>query len=240
MNFDLLLWNKAYTGKRYGAVMSTQAVEEKPTKNKEQTKQKMLIAVESILAKEGYGGLGINRIAKEAGVSKALIYRYFGGLEGLITAYGESDRFWPRVSEVRGMSLEEFKALSLRDRCKSIFRNFRKALEKRPHTVAIYAWEMVSNNEIIKNLIAVRTQKSMNVVNEMLSDGRNVYSDYDYELTALLGASLLHLTIREHLESPFAGLKLQEEHTWERIEKALDVIFTGLEAAYGSEQSVAS
>ncbi len=205
---------------------------EKQVKNKEQTMQRILTAVEVILAEEGFGALGINRIAKQADVGKALIYRYFGGLEGVIDAYGETDSFWPSVYEIRGMSKEAFISLSLRERCKTIFRNFRQALKKRPHTVAIYAWEMVEKNDITKNLIANRTQSSLNVVQEMLSESKQVYSKYDHEMTALLGAALLHLTIREHMESPFAGLSLDSEKTWDRIEGALDTIFTGLETLH--------
>lgn len=198
---------------------------------------RILVAVEEILAEEGFGALGINRIAKQADVGKALIYRYFGGLEGVIDAYGETDSFWPTVHEIRGMSKGDFVALSLKDRCKTIFRNFRRALKKRPHTVAIYAWEMVEKNDITKNLIANRTQTSINVVQEMLSESKQVYSKYDHEMTALLGAALLQLTIREHMKSPFAGMDLDSEKTWDRIEGALDTIFSGLEALHKPQTS---
>lgn len=205
---------------------------EKQTKNKAQTKTRILEAVEHILSEEGYRGLGINNIAKQAGVGKALIYRYFGGIEGVIEAYGETDTFWPSAREIRGMSREEFSATSLRERCKLIFRNFRKALEKRPNTVAIYAWEMTEKNEAVQKLIADRTQHSLDVVKEMLGQHQKVYSEYDHEIIAILGAALLQLTIREHMESPFAGLDLTDGQTWDRIEGALDTIFIGLESSY--------
>ena len=209
---------------------------EKQVKNKEQTMTRLLTAVEDILANEGYQGLGINPIAKQAGVSKALIYRYFGGLEGLIDAYGETDSFWPTTEEIRGMAKEDFRKLNLRERCKHIFRNFRQALAKRPHTVAIFAWELTEKNSATKNLIARRTTTSLDVVKQMLGGHKLVYSPYDKEMIALLGAALLHLTIREHSHSPFAGMALDEGETWDRIEGALDVIFSGLEAAYEMNQ----
>ena len=46
-------------------------------KNKELTKRKLFAAVGEILKSEGYNGLGVNRVAKQAGVNKKLIYRYF-------------------------------------------------------------------------------------------------------------------------------------------------------------------
>ena len=210
---------------------------EKQIKNKAQTKTRILEAVEFILSEEGYRGLGINNIAKQAGVGKALIYRYFGGIEGVIEAYGETDAFWPSAREIRGMSREEFSALSLRNRCKYIFRNFRSALEKRPNTVAIYAWEMAEKNDAVQSLIAERTQRSLDVVKEMLGQHQKEYSEYDYEIIALLSAALLHLTIREHMGSPFAGFDLKESRTWDRIEGALDTLFTGLEASYRNRKA---
>ena len=201
-------------------------------KNKDQTKARILAAVDHILAEEGFRGLGVNHIAKQADVGKALIYRYFGGLDGVITAYGESDQFWPSAHEIRGMSRQEFYALSLRERCKRIFRNFRSALAKRPNTVAIYAWEMTEKNDVVKNLIADRTESSLNVVKEMLGQHKKAYSEYDHEMIVLLGAALLQLTIREHMDAPFAGFDLKERNTWDRIEGALDTLFTGLEASY--------
>ena len=199
-------------------------------KNKDQTKAKILQAVEEVLTEEGYQGLGINRIAKQAGVAKTLIYRYFGGLEGLISAYGETDSFWPSVDEIRGMSHQEFKQLALRNRCRTIFKNFRKALKKRPHTVAVYAWEMVEHNESIQGLISTRTQSSLNLVKEMMGQDHLEMTGYDHEITALLGAALLHLTIRESLASPFAGLDLDDQGTWDRFDAALETLFSALEA----------
>ena len=57
-------------------------------RNKEQTKDKLLEAVRAIIRKEGFQNIGVNKVAKEAGVDKVLIYRYFGNLEGLLKELG--------------------------------------------------------------------------------------------------------------------------------------------------------
>ena len=56
-------------------------------KNREQTEEKILEAVGSIIENQGFEKVGINAIATEAGISKMLIYRYFGGVEELIAQY---------------------------------------------------------------------------------------------------------------------------------------------------------
>jgi AcrR family transcriptional regulator len=63
-------------------------------RNKELTKRKLIKAVGDIIAEKGYGGLGVNKIAKEATVDKKLIYRYFGNMNGLIEAYILENDYW--------------------------------------------------------------------------------------------------------------------------------------------------
>jgi len=56
-------------------------------KDRELTERKILDAVGSIIASDGFESVGINVVAQRAGVSKMLIYRYFGGLNGLLSKY---------------------------------------------------------------------------------------------------------------------------------------------------------
>ena len=58
------------------------------TRNRDETRQRILDAALEELVQEGFGGFGINTIARRAGCDKKLIYRYFDGLEGLISAMG--------------------------------------------------------------------------------------------------------------------------------------------------------
>ena len=67
-------------------------------KNKEETKRKLVAAVAHIFQTEGYVGLGVNKVAKLAGVSKKLIYRYFGSFERLIEAYVMETDYWMQFS----------------------------------------------------------------------------------------------------------------------------------------------
>jgi AcrR family transcriptional regulator len=57
-------------------------------RNKEDTKSRILQAVGKLLAESGFNSLGINAIAKEAGVDKVLIYRYFTDLPTLLQTFG--------------------------------------------------------------------------------------------------------------------------------------------------------
>ena len=59
------------------------------------TQRKILQAVEDLLLGPGFTELGINAIARVAGCDKVLIYRYFGGFDGLLQSFAESQNSVP-------------------------------------------------------------------------------------------------------------------------------------------------
>ena len=56
--------------------------------------KRLLIAVSQIIENEGFSKIGVNKIAKQAKCDKVLIYRYFGGLEGLLAAWAKDNDFY--------------------------------------------------------------------------------------------------------------------------------------------------
>ena len=58
-------------------------------RNRKATEQRLLSAIQELIEESGFEKLGINAVASKAGVSKMLIYRYFGSLDGLVAAYIE-------------------------------------------------------------------------------------------------------------------------------------------------------
>lgn len=59
-----------------------------------ETEKRLLEAVSKIIEEEGFTQIGINRIAKKAQCDKVLIYRYFGGLDGLLAAWAKQYDFY--------------------------------------------------------------------------------------------------------------------------------------------------
>ena len=62
--------------------------------NRPLTERRLIDAVGTIIGKRGYKGLGVNAIAKEADVSKSLIYTYFNSVDKLIETYILEKDFW--------------------------------------------------------------------------------------------------------------------------------------------------
>ena len=137
------------------------AREAKP-RDREATRARLIEAVGSLLAREGFKGLGVNAVAREAGVDKVLIYRYFGGLQQLIAAFGREGNFWPSIKELSGGDIEAYHQLPVADQLSHLSRNFIQAIRKRPITQEILAWEMIERNELTIVLESVRENTMMN------------------------------------------------------------------------------
>jgi AcrR family transcriptional regulator len=69
--------------------------------NREETTERILEAGLALLAEEGFAALGVNTLARRAGADKQLIYRYFGGLDGVLAALGQ------RVAERMAAALDQ-------------------------------------------------------------------------------------------------------------------------------------
>ena len=121
----------------------TVPTEKKGSRDKQSTRLRLVDAVGTLLAREGFGALGVNAVAREAGVDKVLIYRYFGGMEELLLAFGQSGDFWPSLSQVIGDDPSDLMALTPGERWAKGLSRYAQELRRRPVTKEILAWEQI-------------------------------------------------------------------------------------------------
>ncbi|MEH2447804.1 MAG: helix-turn-helix domain-containing protein [Nostoc sp.] len=111
-------------------------------RDKEETKARILAAVGKLLAESGFKQLGVNAIAREAGVDKVLIYRYFENLPSLLQTFGKEGNYWITVEEL----IEDETAVdaeSLADWMVLLLTRFMYDLQERPITQEIMRWELL-------------------------------------------------------------------------------------------------
>ena len=53
---------------------------------------RLLDAAGEVLARDGYVAFSADRVAKAAGVPRSMVFRQFRGLEGLVAAFGDTER----------------------------------------------------------------------------------------------------------------------------------------------------
>ena len=180
------------------------------------TQERVLRAVGQVLARDGFAAIGINAIAREADVDKVLIYRYFGGLDALLRAWGASGKFWPSVAELLGDTPEVVLSLSLADRYAVFFDRFIDALRARPLTIEIMAAEIQDRNELTAILEHEREQWG--------TQAEAVFGGDELErrphlrgITLLLVAGVQYLLIRARRIRVFGGLDLKSDGDWGKL-----------------------
>jgi AcrR family transcriptional regulator len=195
-------------------------------RDKNITCRRLISAVGSILAKKGFKGVGVNAVAREAGVDKVLIYRYFGGLEGLIAAFGKEGDFWPSALELAGGDLQKFSQMPLEERLSRFGSNYFQALKKRPVTLAVMAWEMIEPNGLTEELERVREESIMEFF-KMFFTKDEIHFDLQ-AVMMLIGAGISYLVIRSKHIDFYGGLELNSDQGWERLEDAFENIIRGI------------
>jgi AcrR family transcriptional regulator len=195
----------------------------KTIRDKEATKLRLLAAVGALLASDGFGALGVNAVADEAGVDKVLIYRYFGGMTGLLRAFGQSGDFWPGISEVIGDEPTELMDLPLADRWATGLKRYAEALRRRPVTKEILAWEQIEQNELTDILRQARGQWFKELMAHFPSDDQA--TDADLVGTVLLIVGAIHyFIVLSRLQTDFSGVVVNTDEGWEHINAVITAI----------------
>ncbi|MFV8836515.1 TetR/AcrR family transcriptional regulator [Aquisalimonas sp. APHAB1-3] len=189
-------------------------------RDREYSEQRLIQAVGQILARDGFGGLGVNAVARAAGVDKVLIYRYFDGLPNLLRAYGEGADFWPTVDEVLGSDIDAVRRLPPEQRVEHVVLALLEALRNRPQTIEILAWEAVADNALTRTLANIREQWGRDVIARVFPDARE-HPDDVLALANLMVAGFQYLMIRARKSPAFGGVDLRSEAGWERIRQAI-------------------
>jgi len=193
---------------------------ERPARDREATKARILGAVGVVLARDGFGAVGVNAIAKEAGVDKVLIYRYFGGLPELLREWGASGRFWPRVAELLGADPEAFHRLDAPERYARFFEHFIDALRERPLTLEILAAEIVERNDLTAILESEREAWGEEA-SRLLAAGEFARRPALRGLTLLLVAGVQYLLVRSRKIRIFGGVDLKKDAGWDELKASI-------------------
>ncbi len=193
-------------------------------KDKDRTIGKLLEAVEVILKRDGFEAIGVNAVAREAGVSKILIYRYFGGMEGLLETYAGSRNFWPAQQAEMEQIYGSHKDTDMADIASALMKHFLRELRKRPATQEVLRWELSHNNEITEAFAETREKQGMEMI-EIFAKEKGLENRLDIKaLSAVLSAGISYLILRSRTSHVFLGIPIREDEGWERIEKTVDMI----------------
>lgn len=209
-----------------GAAALVSSAPEKRVKNRAATEKAIFFAAKALLAEEGFQGFGINAVARRAGCDKQLIYRYFGGLEGLVDAIGEDLASWvqDRIPEdTGGMFL-----LTYGDLMEKLALYYLEALRTDPLVCRIIAWEVSENTPQVRQLAEARAKALSKWVERMRGSLEPPKGIEPAVINAVLFAAIQHLVIAGATNGQFAGVALKSAKDWDRISSAVKRLVRGV------------
>lgn len=193
-----------------------------PIRDKEKTKQKMLEAVGKIIQEQGYTGLKVSNIAKEAGCDKKLIYDYYGSTDDLVTEYVKKRDYWNKISLPNDLPSD---AQKVREFTKDIIQQQFELLKSDKELQKIILWELSEDHYIMRQLADSREENGEKLF-ENLTDkifensGINIRA-----ISALLISGAYYLNLHTEVNgSNFCGINLKTKDGRTEIKKAIDQI----------------
>jgi AcrR family transcriptional regulator len=184
------------------------------------TEQRIVAAVGEVLSRDGFAGIGVNAIAKQAGVDKVLIYRYFGGLPELLRAYGQSGAFWPSVQGLLGDNPQAVLSLPAAQRYARFFEHFIDELRARPLTLEILAQEVIARNELTAILEEERERWGQEA-SQVLGGEAMARTPGAPGITLMLIAGVQYMLVRARKIRTFGGIDLRSDEGWAALKASI-------------------
>ncbi|BBD07335.1 TetR/AcrR family transcriptional regulator [Desulfovibrio ferrophilus] len=191
----------------------------------QELRDRILEATGEVISKRGPCKVTLSAIAIQAKVDEALITRLFGGLAHVLDDFAMSDRFWPPISELAGGDPQELSKRPLGDQMSVFFKNYLRALRRRPWTLAVMAEEGRQVCLLTHALAYIRERRALEFFEEILGD--DPPPDIDLPAVILLMALAVSRTgiLSTRLKS-IGGVDLESDAGWERIERTIELMLT--------------
>lgn len=177
----------------------------------------ILAAARELLAEQGFQGLGVNAVARRAACDKQLIYRYFGGIDGLVEAIGGDIADWigDAVGGDEPVDAQDYAALT-----EQLVVRFMHALRRDPLVQKIVVWELSEPSPLVARLAAARTLALGSWMARQRGSLTPPPGIDAPAINALLIGAVQMLVLSAATTGGFAGMTLDEQG-WERIEVAV-------------------
>lgn len=199
---------------------------EKRVRDRAQTEKAILKAAKTLLAEQGFQGFGINAVARQAGCDKQLIYRYYGGLDGLVEAIGTELGSWVKdkiPEDTGGMFL-----LTYGDLMERLSLYYLDALREDPLVCRIIAWEVSERSEVVKRLAEARS-KALGLWLDRMKGTLTPPKGVDtVAVNAMIFAAIQHLVLSANTAGQFSGLTLKTQKDWDKLVIAVKRVVRGV------------
>ncbi len=201
----------------------------RPSRNRPQTEARLRAAVEALLIEGGFGALTPSAVARQAGVDKMLIYRYFGDLPGLIRRIAYAPDFFPTFEDLCGdTSVAALLERPVSVRAAHVLDRNVRALLERPVVLELMVWELVERNALTAIMEEARETLGLRVMRELFADVAD--KARLGAISAVLSAGVTYLALRRRKIRWYAGVDLKSDAGWAEIAEAIRAMTAHLDS----------
>ncbi len=197
-------------------------------RDRARTEAAIVAAARDVLAEAGFQGFGINAVARRAGCDKQLIYRYFGGLEGLVDAIGVEIAGWLEGS-LAGAA--EPPPAAYADLAERLILGFLDAFRANVLVQRIAAWEIADPSPLVGRLTQARSAALGRWMARTRGDLAPPPGVDAPALNIFLIAAVQQLVLSSAAVGAFSGVPLATDADWARIRAAAVRIVRAVYAA---------
>ncbi len=184
------------------------------------TENQIINALDSLIRESGIKSVGVNSVARKANVSKVLIYRYFGGLDGLLEEWAIRKSYWIEVPD------EITRIDSIGTGIEIMISGMAESLLGDASRRAVLRWLLEEDSEAGKR-VRERLEKRGVELTRMLMDRNAVPESWDMEaLVAVITAGVSYLALMSDRSDVYNGISLKTSEGWERLSRGIAEVFS--------------
>lgn len=184
-----------------------------------ETEKRLLEAVSRIIEEEGFIKIGINHIARKAQCDKVLIYRYFGGLDGLLVAWARQHDFYSFAYSEFTHQIGQATDMDVRDIIKTVLLKQLEYLKENHLMQELYAWELSGNSSF--RAIQVEREKNGYKLQEELEKrlGDNC-GNCNFYITLII-AAINYIVLFTRQYNMFNGIDFSKPEAWNELKNVV-------------------
>ncbi len=189
-------------------------------------KDRIMDAALRIFAEKGFQNATITEISKEAGVSEATIYEYFGTKEDLLFAIpekisnetsDETSKVIPFIKDVEG-------------KMRAILLSYVQLYQSNPNYSALVLLQLMSNKRFRQTPAHAAIRRSahrlLDCIKEGIADGTFKKDSNPYLIRSMLMGTIEHLFIHWHMQ----GMPKRKTTIMDMLDPFIEIILDGIRA----------
>jgi len=189
-------------------------------------KDRIMDAALRIFAEKGFQNATITEISKEAGVSDATIYEYFGTKEDLLFSipekisnqtFDESSKILPYIKGMEG-------------KMRAMLLSYFKLYQSNPHYSALVLLQLMSNKRFRQTpaheAIRRSAHRLLDCIREGIADGTFKKDADAYLIRSMLMGTIEHLFIHWHMQ----GMPKRKTSIMDMLDPFIEIILDGIRA----------